>query len=206
MDPKDLVYELTPNEFKKCAEFALEAPKTHSLKDHRGNEIRDKRTLQIHVLTGKIGEVAFAHLAKPFLQIEADLVHKKKNEGDKADFFINDKAIEIKTIKHKAKFLLIEPKNIHYKLKNGFQLPFINILMINLWNYDTKKPSRKIAFGGFAFDYDLFDEKICIINKKGELIPNTNEPLKATNFSIHRNDLRKNFLQLMEILKGGFTH
>lgn len=199
METQKLTYELSKSEWEMCVDFALFAPNNHSLRAHRGDEIRDKRTLQIQVLTGKTGEVALNHFLKAYFpNVKVDM--EKNKITDFADFFINEKAIEVKTIKHFARYLLIEPKNIHHKLKLAQPLPFLNVLMLNHWNREKDQPSRIVSFEGFVFDYDLFDERKTSIFKKGEKLPCANQILKQTNFVIHKKDLRKNFSVLIHSL------
>lgn len=199
MESKNLIYELTKSEWEMCVDFALFAPNNHSLRAHRGDEIRDKRTLQIRVLTGKTGEVALQHFLKSYFPtVQVDM--EKDKITDFADFLINDKAIEVKTIKNYAKYLLIEPKNIYHKLKLAQPLPFLNVLMSNHWNREKDQPSRIVSFEGFVYNYDLFDDKRTSIFKKGEKLPNANQILKQTNFVVSRKDLRKNFYDLIQAL------
>lgn len=195
---------ISNEQIKKCSEFAKHAPNNHSNKDHRQKEEKPREPEDIirKVFSGKMGEVCFEEMAKPYFpEIATDW--RLEKIVDVADFIINERAIEIKTIKTvgQNEFLLVEPLNLFYKIKNGQPLPHFFVLAQIKWDEEKNKPTREVNLLGYIWLADLFNTYKCEIYRRGEKLPNQNWLLKAHNFAIHKKNLNTDWAALFEGLK-----
>lgn len=188
-------YILSNDEWQKCIDFVLLTANNHNAGNR--TEQRKKRNM----LMGKTGEFAFAHLAKQYgLELQSDL--NKYDTGDTGDFIIGDKAIEIKTIKHNAQYLMLEPRKLQQHLFMSHPFPKAFVLAQNEWNFDKDQPTRKVTLQGFIYDHDLFNlQEITFFVRAGEYIPNTDTIQEKDNFVIRLDRLRKDWGVLFQFLR-----
>jgi hypothetical protein len=195
---------ISNEQVKICSDFAKYAPNNHSNKDHRQSNEKPRKPEDIirKVFIGKMGEICFEETAKPYFpEIATDW--RLEKIVDIADFIINKRAIEVKTIKTigQNEFLLVEPLNLFYKIKHGQPLPHVFVLAQIKWDEEKDKPTREVNLLGYIWLADLFNTYKCEIYKRGEKLPNQNWSLKAHNFAIHKKNLNTNWAALFEELK-----
>ena len=184
---------LTPFECKIAEDFANKIVDNIDQRDFMDgrNTHRSKEKLFEDSSKGKKAEIfIFNVLGDNGIKAEVDFNIYKKGIGDNGDVIANNKSIDVKASSPRARCLMIEEKRVQ------------------IWDNTDKAPNClcMVAVNGdtceylFGIGYKSFRKKAKLI-KRGENIPNTKVPLKASNYVLERSECGSNIESLVRYIK-----
>lgn len=140
---------------------------------------------------GKKAEIfMYNTLMKNGISCSIDFDIYKKGIGDDGDIIANNKKIDIKASSKNAKCLMIEERRIKI-WEDSLNSPQC-VCMISVENDKCEYL--------FGCTYFIFKKKATLL-KRGENIPNTKIPLKASNYVLFFNDLDHNIDSFINYIK-----
>jgi hypothetical protein len=171
-------FRLSDEEYAQCEYFAKESAKTQRPNRSGGAKERTVQEITSDTFRGKVGEF----VVKKFLEqapltvseIELDFKIYPRGEWDEGDITINSVKLSVKSIKHFARWLLLESKDILRDVYDYYILVLID------------EDFKAGTLAGFAFKQEIVSPNPnTILLLQGQLIPGTPTILDADNHARH---------------------